>query len=98
MIIMIQFLPAQLAVKPLFDDTRVNTQVVIVPGAKRPLVLEKPVFVSDMSFGAFSKEEKIALAKGAEMAGTGICSEEGGVLPEGGQPCPGNYRRSSGRI
>ncbi len=35
-----------------------------------------------MSFGALSEEAKIALAKGAEMAGTGICSGEGGMLPE----------------
>ena len=41
-----------------------------------------PIFVSDMSFGALSREAKIALAKGAEMAGTGICSGEGGMLPD----------------
>jgi glutamate synthase domain-containing protein 2 len=35
-----------------------------------------------MSFGALSEEAKIALSKGAEMAGTGICSGEGGMLPE----------------
>jgi hypothetical protein len=40
------------------------------------------VIVSDMSFGALSEEAKIALAKGAELAGTGICSGEGGMLPE----------------
>ena len=44
--------------------------------------LNIPVFVSDMSFGALSKEAKISLSKGAEMAGTGICSGEGGMLPE----------------
>ncbi|MDA1264955.1 MAG: FMN-binding glutamate synthase family protein, partial [Planctomycetota bacterium] len=38
--------------------------------------------VSDMSFGALSEEAKIALARGAERAGTGICSGEGGMLPE----------------
>ena len=35
-----------------------------------------------MSFGALSAEAKISLAKGAELAGTGICSGEGGMLPE----------------
>jgi glutamate synthase domain-containing protein 2 len=35
-----------------------------------------------MSFGALSEEAKIALAKGAEGAGTGICSGEGGMLLE----------------
>jgi glutamate synthase domain-containing protein 2 len=33
-----------------------------------------------MSFGALSEEAKISLAKGAELAGTGICSGEGGML------------------
>ena len=47
----------------------------------KPLELEKPFFVSDMSFGALSREAKIALSKGAEMSGTGICSGEGGMLP-----------------
>jgi glutamate synthase domain-containing protein 2 len=35
-----------------------------------------------MSFGALSEEAKVALAKGAELSGTGICSGEGGMLPE----------------
>ena len=35
-----------------------------------------------MSFGALSEEAKVALAMGAEQAGTGICSGEGGMLPE----------------
>ena len=78
----IQFLPAQLARRPLLDDEEVKTSVVIGPKARKPLYLDIPVFVSDMSFGALSKEAKIALAKGAEMAGTGICSGEGGMLPE----------------
>ncbi len=78
----IQFLPAQLASRPLLDEERVQTDVVIGPKAKKPLHLDMPVFVSDMSFGALSKEAKIALSMGAELAGTGICSGEGGMLPE----------------
>lgn len=78
----IQFLPAQLAARPLLDEEAVGTQVVIGTKAKKPLVLDIPVFVSDMSFGALSREAKIALSKGAEMAGTGICSGEGGMLPQ----------------
>jgi glutamate synthase domain-containing protein 2 len=35
-----------------------------------------------MSFGALSLPAKVALARGAEGAGTGICSGEGGMLPE----------------
>jgi glutamate synthase domain-containing protein 2/nitrite reductase/ring-hydroxylating ferredoxin subunit len=76
----IQFLPAQLSRRPLLDDVKVGTKVVIGPNAKKPLVLDIPLFVSDMSFGALSREAKISLATGAEMAGTGICSGEGGML------------------
>ncbi|MDH3622635.1 MAG: glutamate synthase-related protein [Myxococcales bacterium] len=75
-------LTAQLARKPLLGDVAVGTDVVIGPKAKKPLRLEIPLFVSDMSFGALSEEAKVALAMGAEMAGTGICSGEGGMLPE----------------
>lgn len=78
----IQFLPAQLAVRPLLDEEEVDTTTVIGPNAKKPLVLDRPIFVSDMSFGALSREAKISLAKGAEMAGTGICSGEGGMLAD----------------
>ncbi|GAB5400407.1 MAG: glutamate synthase-related protein [Aureisphaera sp.] len=78
----IQFLPAQLSRRPLLDHEAVATKVVIGPRAKKPLSLDIPLFVSDMSFGALSREAKIALSKGAEMAGTGICSGEGGMLPQ----------------
>ncbi len=78
----ILFLPAQLAQKPLLDEHRVHLKVTIGPKAQKPLSLDMPVFVSDMSYGALSREAKIALAKGAEMSGTGICSGEGGMLPE----------------
>ena len=77
----LQLLTAQLYKLPLLDDHPVGTQVVIGPNAKKPLILERPLFVSDMSFGALSEEAKITLAKGAELAGTGICSREGGMLP-----------------
>jgi methylamine---glutamate N-methyltransferase subunit C len=78
----IQILTAQLARRPLLDDAKIDTIVTIGKKAKKPLVLNIPIMVSDMSFGALSEEAKIALAKGAELAGTGICSGEGGMLPE----------------
>jgi glutamate synthase domain-containing protein 2 len=73
---------AQMATKPLMEDVAVGTRLIIGPEAKKPLQLDIPLFVSDMSFGSLSEEAKIALAKGAELAGTGICSGEGGMLPE----------------
>ncbi len=78
----IQILTAQLYRVPLLDEHPVGTEVVIGPNAARPLRLETPLFVSDMSFGALSEEAKVALAMGAELAGTGICSGEGGMLPD----------------
>jgi glutamate synthase domain-containing protein 2 len=78
----IQFVTAQLATKPLLDNIAVKTELVIGKNAKKPLKLAIPLFVSDMSFGALSEEAKLALAKGAEIANTGICSGEGGMLPE----------------
>lgn len=78
----VQIVTAQLARRPLLDDAPVSTHVVIGPNAEKPLRLETPIFVSDMSYGALSEEAKTALAKGAELAGTGICSGEGGMLPE----------------
>jgi len=78
----IQLLTAQLARRPLADDDTVSTELVVGPSAGRPLRLDIPIFVSDMSFGALSAEAKTALARGAQLAGTGICSGEGGMLPE----------------
>ncbi len=78
----LQFVVGQLHKLPLLDDEPVGTDIVIGPNAKQPLKLDIPLFVSDMSFGALSEEAKVALARGAELAGTGICSGEGGMLPD----------------
>ncbi|HRE90380.1 MAG TPA: FMN-binding glutamate synthase family protein, partial [Myxococcota bacterium] len=66
----------------LMEDHEVGSSLVIGPRADKPLRLEIPLFVSDMSFGSLSEEAKVSLARGAELAGTGICSGEGGMLPE----------------
>ena len=78
----IQIITAQLHRFPLLDDDPVSTSVTIGPNTQKPLKLDIPLFVSDMSFGALSETAKVALARGAELAGTGICSGEGGMLPE----------------
>jgi len=78
----LQIMAAQVATKPLMEEQDVGTELIIGPEANKPLRLKIPIFVSDMSFGALSEEAKIALSKGAELAGTGICSGEGGMLPE----------------
>jgi len=76
------FRGAQLDPMPLNDDVPVNLKTVIGPGAKQPLELKLPFYVSHMSFGALSLEAKTALARGASLAGTAICSGEGGQLPQ----------------
>jgi CDGSH-type Zn-finger protein len=84
----IQILPAQLAQQPLLDDVPVKTELIIGPNAAKPLKLDIPLFVSDMSFGALSEEAKVSLARGAELAAkTGT----GGLLP-------GNKNAKSGEL
>lgn len=78
----ILLLGAQLNPAPLEEDASVSTMTVIGKHAKRPMILENPVYISHMSFGALSREIKVALAKGSAMAKTAMCSGEGGILPE----------------
>ena len=72
----------QLNPQPLESDIDVNTRTVIGKNAKRPLVIESPIYITHMSFGALSRETKIALAKGSAAVKTAQCSGEGGILPE----------------
>lgn len=75
-------LGAQLNPMPLEEHAEVSLKTVIGKHAKKPMVLDMPVYISHMSFGALSKETKIALARGSAAAGTAMCSGEGGILPE----------------
>ena len=72
----------QLNPMPLEEDAEVSTTTIIGKNAKKPLVIESPIYVSHMSYGALSKESKVALAKGSFKAKTAMCSGEGGILPE----------------
>ena len=78
----ILILGGQLSKMPLFEDEEVSLRTVIGKNAKKPMILETPVFVTHMSFGALSKEAKTALAIGTKNVKTAICSGEGGILPE----------------
>jgi glutamate synthase domain-containing protein 2/rubredoxin len=73
---------AQLARIPLAHRAEVKTETVIGPGARRPLVISTPIYVSHMSFGALSREAKLALSNGSAAAETAMCSGEGGILSE----------------
>jgi len=60
-----------------------NTQVVLGSRyAKDPLVLETPIYITGMSYGALSKSAKIALGKAATKVGTATCTGDGGMLQE----------------
>lgn len=78
----ILILGAQLNPPPLMEHDEVDTTTVIGKYAKKPMVLKHPVYISHMSFGALSKETKVAMAKGTALAGSAMCSGEGGILPE----------------
>ncbi|MBS1484664.1 MAG: FMN-binding glutamate synthase family protein, partial [Clostridium sp.] len=78
----ILFLGAQLNPMPLDEHAPVKTETIIGKKARKPMVLEHPVYISHMSFGALSKETKTALAMGSAMARTAMCSGEGGILPQ----------------
>ena len=78
----ILFRGAQFFRKPLDEKEPVSTKTIIGATAAKPLELEIPYYVSHMSFGALSKEAKIALAMGASAVGTATCSGEGGMHPE----------------
>jgi glutamate synthase domain-containing protein 2/rubredoxin len=73
---------AQLARIPLNKQDPVNTTTVIGPKAEHPLVIESPIYITHMSFGALSREVKVALARGSAAVKTAMCSGEGGILNE----------------
>lgn len=49
--------------------------------ASEPLVLETPVYITGMSYGALSASAKTALGKAASMVGSASCTGDGGMLP-----------------
>ncbi len=73
---------AQIARLPLNSEEEVSLTTVIGPRAAKPLVIDTPIFITHMSFGALSREAKIALARGSAAVNTAMCSGEGGILPE----------------
>ena len=77
-------LPSQLS-RLSIDTYREDCKTQTVLGgrfAKKPLVIETPIMISGMSYGALSKESKTAMAKSTQIVGTSINNGEGGLLPE----------------
>ena len=48
--------------------------------AENPLVLDTPIYITGMSYGALSRNAKVALGKAATMVGTATCTGDGGML------------------
>jgi len=77
------FIPAQLAKRPVdYFQEKISSKIIIGKNSKKPIELETPIIIGAMSFGALSREAKIALAKASTLAGTVENTGEGGVLPE----------------
>jgi glutamate synthase domain-containing protein 2 len=77
-------IPAQLSKTPV-DKYRqkCNTRVMIGEGrVKKPMVLDIPIVLGAMSYGALSKNAKMALAKGTAQVGSAANTGEGGSFPE----------------
>ncbi len=77
-------LPSQLS-RMSIDTYREKCETRTVLGArfaKKPLVIETPIMISGMSYGALSKEAKTTLAMATDIVGTSINNGEGGLLPE----------------
>lgn len=77
--------PSQLASEPPKDKYREECNLEVIVGedtVKHPLRLKVPIIIAGMSFGALSKEAKMALAIGAALVGTLTNTGEGGMLPE----------------
>lgn len=75
-------LGAQLNPMPLDEHADVSLKTIIGKKAAKPMEIDMPVYISHMSFGALSRETKIAMATGTAAVGTAMCSGEGGILPE----------------
>jgi methylamine---glutamate N-methyltransferase subunit C len=89
----LMILPSQLTRMPI-DTYREDCETRTVLGARfatKPLIIETPIMIAGMSYGALSKEAKIALAKASQLVGTVISNGEGGLLPE---ELENSYRQS----
>ena len=79
----ILFNPKQLFKLPTSSINEIDTTTVIGRNSKRPLSLDIPIMITGMSYGgSLSLKMKIALAKGAAMAGTSTNTGESAITNE----------------
>ncbi len=77
------FLPAQLNKRPVdYFQEEISSKTVLGKYSRKPIKIETPILIGAMSFGALSREAKIALAKGSTLAETTENTGEGGMLSE----------------
>ncbi|MGQ9824444.1 MAG: FMN-binding glutamate synthase family protein, partial [Desulfotomaculales bacterium] len=78
------FLPAALS-RMCIDAHKEECNTKTILGAryaKKPIELETPILIAPISYGAVSKEVKMAFAMASTLAGTASSTGEGGMLPE----------------
>ena len=76
------FMPGQIATPPLLDEEPVATEVILGKASSHPIKVKTPILNAGMSFGALSREAKMALAKVSQLVGGIANSGEGGMLDE----------------
>ncbi|UCE40101.1 MAG: nitronate monooxygenase [Candidatus Aminicenantes bacterium] len=76
------FMPGQISAPPLLDDEPVATEIILGKVSSHPITVKTPILNAGMSFGALSREAKMALAKASRMVGGIANSGEGGMLDE----------------
>lgn len=84
------FLNAQVS-RPPIDYYREPCDTEVTLGtryAERPLKLKAPIIIGAMSFGAISKEAKLAIAYAARELGIAVSTGEGGMIPEEREMAP----------
>ncbi|HWQ62244.1 MAG TPA: FMN-binding glutamate synthase family protein, partial [Negativicutes bacterium] len=75
--------PRQLFELPTRSTLEISTRTVIGPRAAKPLQLDIPILITGMSYGgSLSLQMKMALAKGASLAGTATNTGESAVTDE----------------
>ena len=82
---MITVVPSQIASPAPQDKYREECDMEVIIGegtCERPIHLKLPFVWPAMSFGALSKEAKMALAVGAAMTGIATNTGEGGLIPD----------------
>ncbi len=77
------FMPVQLTKNPYdYFREKISTSTILGKKSKKPLRLSMPILFAGMSFGALSKEAKVAIAKASTKLGTATNTGEGGMLPD----------------